>query len=256
MKLFDSHCHLTDERLRDDTDAVVERAREAGLTGLVTIASSLDDARAARDLAARHEDVWFTAGVHPHEAADVERAAIDELRELIAADAPVALGETGLDFHYDNAPRPAQRRCFDWQLELAAETGLPVVVHARDADADVAAAIRAAGADVIGVLHCFAGGTALLDAALEEGWCVSFAGLVSFARWDGADLLRAVPDDRLLVETDSPYLAPVPHRGRTNEPAFVRHVVDAIARLRGADADATAELTEANARRFYRLESS
>ncbi|HUF13771.1 MAG TPA: TatD family hydrolase [Longimicrobiales bacterium] len=256
MKLFDSHCHLTDERLRGDADAVVDRAREAGLTGLVTIASSLVDARAARDLAARHEDVWFTAGVHPHEAADVERATIDELRELTGADAPVALGETGLDFHYDSAPRAAQRRSFDWQLELAAETGLPVVVHARDADGDVAAAIRAAGADVTGVLHCFAGGSALLDAALEEGWCVSFAGLVSFARWDGADLLRAVPDDRLLVETDSPYLAPVPHRGRTNEPAFVRHVVDAIARLRGADADATAALTEVNARRFYRLESS
>lgn len=254
MKLFDSHCHLTDERFRGDADAVVERAREVGLTGLVTIASSLDDARAARDIAARHEDVWFTAGIHPHEAERVERGTIDELRELIDMDTPVAIGETGLDFHYDNSPRAAQRRSFEWHLELAAETGLPVVVHAREADEDVAAAIRAAGSDVTGVLHCFAGGSALLDAALEEGWRISFAGLVTFGKWEGADLLRAVPDDRLLVETDSPYLAPIPHRGRTNEPAFVRHVVEAVARLRDADADAVAALTEANAGRFYRLE--
>ena len=253
MKLFDSHCHLTDERLRGDADAVVARARESGLTGMVTIASNVDDARAAHDIASAHEDVWFTAGVHPHEAAAVERATLSALRELIADASPVAIGETGLDFHYDNSPRAQQRRAFDWQLELAAEAALPVVVHARDADEDVAAAIRAAGADVTGVLHCFAGGSALLDAALEEGWFVSFAGIVTFARFDGADLLRAVPDDRLLVETDSPYLTPVPHRGKTNEPAFVRHVVETIARLRDADVDAVAALTETNARRFYRL---
>ena len=255
MRLFDSHCHLTDERLRDQADAVVERARAAGLTGLVTIASSLADARAAHAIAGRHPDVWCSAGVHPHEAAGVERATMEELAELLDATRVVAIGETGLDFHYDNSPRAAQRRSFDWHLGLAADSGLPVVVHSRDADDDTAAAIRGAGGGVNGVLHCFAGGARLLDAGLEAGWYVSFAGLVSFARYDGADLLRAVPADRLLAETDSPYLAPVPHRGKTNEPAFVAHVVEAMARIRGAEPDELAEVTEANARRFYRLES-
>jgi TatD DNase family protein len=253
--LFDSHCHLTDERLRDRADAVVARAREAGLTGLVTIASNVEDARAAQAIAARHPDVWCSAGVHPHDAAAVERATIDELAELLDGARVVAVGETGLDFHYDNSPRAAQRRSFDWQLGLAADADLPVVVHSRDADDDTAAAIRSAGDGVSGVLHCFAGGARLLDAALEAGWYLSFAGLVSFAKYDGADLLRAVPRDRLLAETDSPYLAPVPHRGKTNEPAYVAHVVAALARLRADEPEPLAEAIEANARRFYRLDS-
>lgn len=256
MTLFDSHCHLTDERLSAEADAVIERSREAGVVGLVTIASDVQDARAALAIATRHAHVWSTAGVHPHGAEQTDPAAMEALRELAADPRVVAIGETGLDFHYDNAPRPAQRRSFDWQLGLAAAAGLPVVVHARDADADVAAAIRAAAGEVIGVLHCFAGGADLLDAALEAGWYVSFAGLVSFARYDGADLLRAVPEDRLLIETDSPYLAPVPHRGRTNEPAFVRHVLQAVAALRGADPAALAERTTANARLCYGLTAS
>ena len=254
MKLFDSHCHLTDERLHADADAVIARARDAGVVGLVTIASDVDDARLALALANRHEDVWSTAGVHPHAAERVDPETVVALRELAAEPRVVAIGETGLDFHYDNSPRPAQRRSFDWQLGLAAATGLPVVVHARDADDDVASAIRAA-TDVTGVLHCFAGGSGLLDAGLEAGWYVSFAGLVSFAKYDGADLLRAVPGDRLLVETDSPYLAPVPQRGRTNEPGFVGHVVEAVARLRGEDPVEVAARTTANARRFYGLDA-
>lgn len=253
MNLFDSHCHLTDERLHADADAVIGRARESGVRGLVTIASDVEDTRAALEIARRHDDVWCSAGVHPHAAEGVGPAAIASLRELAAEPRVVAIGETGLDFHYDNSPRAAQRRSFDWHLEMAEAAALPVVVHARDADVDVTAAIRGAAGAVTGVLHCFAGGATLLEAGLEAGWFVSFAGLVSFAKYDGADLLRAVPDDRLLVETDSPYLAPVPLRGRTNEPAFVRHVVEAVARLRGADADVVAELTSANARRFYGL---
>lgn len=253
MKLFDSHCHLTDARLVPETDAVLERARAAGLVGMVTIASNLDDARAALRIAEAHPDVWATAGVHPHEAANVERRTLDALHDLLEHERVVAVGETGLDYHYDNAPRPVQRRVFDAQLGLAAEHGVPVVVHARDADDDVIAAIRQAEGAVAGVLHCFSSGAALLDAALESGWLVSFAGLISFSRYDGADLLRSVPDDRILFETDSPYLAPVPHRGKTNEPAFVRNVVEAAARMRETDAADLAERATANALRFYGL---
>lgn len=254
MKLFDSHCHLTDERLAAEADAVVERARAAGLIGMVTIASSVDDARAAIAIAERHPDVWASAGCHPHEAARLERGALDALHELVTHQRVVAVGETGLDYHYDNSPRAVQRRVFDAQLGIAAEQGLPIVVHAREADDDVVAALRQAEGAVTGVLHCFSSGAALLDAALEAGWMVSFAGLISFAKYDAADLLRSVPTERILFETDSPYLAPVPHRGRTNEPAFVRHVVEAAARLRDEDAAELAASATANALRFYSIE--
>ncbi|HEX6589918.1 MAG TPA: TatD family hydrolase [Longimicrobiales bacterium] len=251
MTLFDSHCHLTDDRLAAEADAVVERARAAGLVGMVTIASSLEDAERALAIAERHPDVWATAGVHPHEAARVERRTLDALHELLQHERAVAVGETGLDYHYDNSPRAVQRRVFDAQLGIAAEHGVPVVVHAREADDDVVAAIRQAEGAVTGVLHCFSSGAALLDAALEAGWMVSFAGLVSFAKYDGADLLRSVPAERILFETDSPYLAPVPHRGKTNEPAFVRHVVEAAARMREADVEELAAVATANALCFY-----
>jgi TatD DNase family protein len=255
LKLFDSHCHLTDERVAADADAIIDRAREAGLVGMVTIASSVADARAAAALAGAHPDVWTTAGVHPHEAARADRAAFADLRELLEGERIVAVGEAGLDYHYDNSPRAVQRKVFDAQLEIAAEHDLPIVVHAREADDDVVAAIRQSEGAVRGVLHCFSSGAALLEAGLEAGWMVSFAGLITFSKYDGTDLLRAVPDDRLLVETDSPYLAPVPHRGRTNEPAFVKHVLEAAARLRDSDADSLAATTTANALRFYGIEA-
>ena len=255
MKLFDSHCHLTDPRLAGETGAIVTRAREAGLAGMVTIASNVADARAARAIAAAHEDVWASAGVHPHEAAQADASTFADLRELLADERVVAVGECGLDYHYDHSPRDVQRRVFDAQLALAAELDLPVVVHAREADDDVRDAIRQAGTGVRGVLHCFSSGAALLDAGLEAGWMVSFAGLVTFSKFDAGDLVRAVPDDRLLIETDSPYLAPVPRRGKTNEPAFVRHVAEGVARIRGIDVESLAAATCANAFRFYALDA-
>ncbi len=161
------------------------------------------------------------------------------------------MGETGLDYHYDNAPRPVQRALFDEHLVLASETGLPVVVHAREADDDVAAALRGMPAGTLGVLHCFTGGERAFDEAMAAGWYVSFSGIASFGSFDAADFLREVPGDRLLVETDAPYLAPVPRRGRRNEPAYVVHVVEAVARHLGEEPDAVALRTADNARRFY-----
>lgn len=255
MVLFDSHCHLSDERFAADVDAVIERARQAGVSGMVSIASDAADAAAAAALAEGHADVWCTAGIHPHAAATGDDGARARIEALAAGARVVALGETGLDYHYDNAPRAIQRALFDWHLELAARTKLGVVVHSRDAEDDTAAAVRNAGPDVTGVLHCFTAGAALLRCALDAGWYVSFAGLITFRSWTGEELLRQVPADRLLIETDSPYLAPVPERGRRNEPAFVRHTCTAAAGMLGMDPEELALHTTRNARSFYGIDA-
>lgn len=253
MELFDTHCHLTDAAFRDDREAVFVRAGEAGVTRLVSIASTLDDAAAARELARSLEGVWCTAGIHPHEAGNAPADATARLREAAAHPQVVALGETGLDYHYDVAPRDVQRRLFAVHLELAGETGLPVVVHSREADADIAAALADAPAGVLGVLHCFTGGELAFARAMERGWYVSFSGVVSFKSFAAADTLREVPSDRLLLETDAPYLAPVPFRGKRNEPAHLALVAEAVARHLGEDVSAVARRTTENALRFYRL---
>lgn len=252
IEYFDSHCHLTDAAFRDDREAVLHRAAEAGVTRMVTIASDVADARAALDLARGRSGVWCTAGVHPHEAGKASPGDLDAVRELATGhDEVVAIGETGLDFHYDHSPRAVQIALFEAQLALAAEVHLPVVVHAREADDEIAGALRAMPRGTNGVLHCFTGGDAAFAEAVAAGWYVSFSGIASFKSFRAADRLRDVPPDRLLVETDSPYLAPVPQRGRRNEPALVVQVVDAVARLLDVPPTELAHRTTENARRFY-----
>lgn len=253
IEYFDSHCHLTDAAFRDDREAVLHRAREAGVTRMVTIASNVADAGSALVLARSAEGVWCTAGVHPHEAGQAAPDAMDAIRALAAEKQVVALGETGLDYHYDLSPREVQRGLFDAHLALGAEVGLPVVVHAREADDDIAAALANAPEGTLGVLHCFTGGDKAFAAAMDRGWYVSFSGIASFKSFGVADLLRAVPLDRLLAETDAPYLAPVPFRGKRNEPSFVSNVVAAMADHLGRSVDEAARLTTANALRFYGL---
>jgi TatD DNase family protein len=223
------------------------------VTRCVTIASDADDAVAALALAREHEGVHATAGIHPHAADSADDRALARVDELLAEPLIVAVGETGLDYHYDNSDRGAQRRAFDAHLALAAEHDLPVVVHSRSADDDTAAAIRACEGSVRGVLHCFAGGPGLFETGVRAGWWVSFSGLLTFPSYDRRDLALEAPPDRLLIETDSPYLAPVPHRGRTNEPAYVIHVAAAVAALTGETAAAVAERTTRNALAFYDL---
>lgn len=252
IELFDSHCHLTATAFRDDREAVLRRASEAGVTRLVTIASDLADAEDAVELARAWPGVWSTAGVHPHEAGAADPAAIARVRALANEYAEVvAIGETGLDYHYDHSPREVQRRLFDQHLALGAELGRPVIVHAREADEDVAAALRGMPSGTRGVLHCFTGGPLAFEEAIAAGWYVSFSGIASFKSFEAAELLRAVPDDRLLIETDAPYLAPIPMRGKRNEPAYVAYVAEAVAVLRGADATEVAVSTTENACRFY-----
>jgi TatD DNase family protein len=252
IELFDSHCHLTDAAFRDDREAVLLRAHEAGVTRLVTIASNVADARAALELARATEGVWCTAGVHPHEARHGSPEALERVRDALTSEPRLrAVGECGLDYHYDHSPRATQRAVFRAQLEMAAELGRPVVVHCREAEADVVHLVREHKGSVTGVLHCFSGGNELLEVGLDAGWYVSFAGVITFKRFDGGDLLRAVPRDRLLVETDSPYLAPVPNRGQRNEPSYVVRVAEAVARLREETVEEVAAYTAANARTLF-----
>jgi TatD DNase family protein len=250
--LIDSHAHLAGEKFDGDRDAVLQRAWEAGLSHIVLIGETTP---AARDVSrADPARLSFTAGVHPH-AADTFDAARDLalLRDLIA-DGAVAVGECGLDYYYDHSPRERQQEAFQLQLDLAADTALPVVVHTRQAEDDTERMMRAAAArGVRGVLHCYTGSPDLARAAIEVGWCISISGIATFKTWDRDDVVTMIPDAQLLVETDSPYLAPVPHRGRRNESAFLPATVERLAHVRGTTAEALAALTAANAIRFFRL---
>ncbi len=222
--MIDTHAHLG-----DDAPEVLARARAAGVTRVIDVATTLAGARATLERAEQEEGVYACLGVHPHGAADP--GDLDELRELLAHPKAVAVGETGLDYYRDYAPRDAQARLFDRQLALAREVGKPVVIHTRAADDDTRA--RLLGHDGPIVLHCFSSPD-LLDAALERGWYVSFAGNVTYKNaYDLRDAARRVPADRLLAETDSPYLAPQPVRGKRNEPAYVAHTYDFLAELHG-----------------------
>ena len=252
-RLFDSHLHLSDQAFEEDRSAVLQRARDAGVAELVTVASDPADARRAIDLALATPGVWATVGLHPHEAAAFSVELLAELEDLAALPEVVAIGETGLDYHYDNSPREEQLHAFRSQLQLAERAGLPVVVHSRDADEETAALISEFAGRVPGVLHCFTGGNELLTAGLDAGWFVSFSGIVTFKRFDGAEAVRRVPADRLLIETDSPYLSPVPQRGRRNEPSHLIHTCRRVAEIRGEVLETTAEITRDNAITFYNL---
>lgn len=254
-EFIDSHAHLADPAFDDDRDAVIARARGAGAQALVAIGESLGAADRAEAIAADHPGfVHWTAGVHPHDAAAFDpQGDPQRIRDHLARGA-VAVGECGLDYHYDHSPREQQRRAFALQLALAGELARPVVVHTREAADDTAAMIGEAGrVGIRGVLHCFAGPATLAEAALDAGWYLSFSGIVTFKRWADDDLIRLVPDERLLVETDAPYLAPVPHRGKRNEPAFVMLTLAHIARARGRSLEDVAAQTVANTRRFFAL---
>ncbi len=250
--LIDSHAHLAGEKFDADRDAMLQRAWDAGLSHVVVIGET---SSAARDLARTDPArLSFTAGVHPHEADKFDSARDVPLMRALVQDGAVAIGECGLDYYYDHSPRELQLRAFQLQLELAEETSLPVVVHTRQAEDDTLALMRAAaGRGVLGVLHCFTGSPELARAAIDVGWYISISGIATFRTWDRDDVVAMVPDAQLLVETDSPYLAPVPHRGRRNESAFLPATVERLALVRGTTADALGRLTAQNAIRFFKL---
>lgn len=248
--LVDSHCHLADAAFAGDVDRVVERAVRAGVGHVVVVGESRDAAARALALAAAHPALSATAGVHPHTATDWTDGADAWLAGALADQRVVAAGEMGLDYHYDHSPRDRQRAAFDAQLGIAGAAGKPAVIHARDADDDVAAILRN-HPRTVAILHSWSSGPGLLETALALGHYVSFSGMVTFRSWRQDDAIRAVPADRLLVETDAPYLAPVPHRGRRNEPAFAAVVARRVAEVRGIGFEELAALTTANAVRVF-----
>ena len=247
--MIDTHAHL------DGCDALpgelLERARAAGVERVIAVGSGIDSCRAALAVAEQEPGVFAALGIHPHQAGGEEAARLDELRELLAHVRAVAVGETGLDFYRDWAPRERQHEVFAAQLELAAEVGKPVVVHNRDADAETAELLGSFDGTV--VLHCFSS-PGLLEPALERGYYVSFAGNVTFPKADALrEAARRVAADRILAETDSPYLAPQPLRGKPNEPAHVIHTVAALAEARGADAARLVDQIDINATAAFAL---
>lgn len=251
--LIDSHCHLADPSYDADRSLVLERAWTAGVGWVVVIGESRASAERALELASAEPRLATTAGIHPHTAGQWDTAADEWLRIVARDPRVVAVGETGLDYHYDHAPRTAQRVAFEAQLAIAADTGKPAVIHAREADEDVAA-ILDDHPNVTVILHSFSSGMKLLRAGLVHRHYVSFSGMVTFKNWRLDEAIRETPLDRLLVETDGPYLAPVPHRGKRNEPAFVRHVAERIAIVRGLPVEELIASIGDNAQRVFQLQ--
>ena len=253
MRLIDSHCHLNYEGLVERQDEVLENARERGVAGFLNISTRQSEWGEIVALASREPDVWASVGVHPHEAdahPDLGAAALVE-----GADHPrvIAIGECGLDYYYDKSDRAAQRERFEAHVEAARQTGLPLVVHTREAEEDTAEILGRAARDkgVTGVLHCFTGSAELARKGLDLGFYVSLSGIVTFKNAaDLQDIAKWLPADRMLVETDLPFLAPVPHRGQKCEPAFVADTAAFVAGLRGEEPDRLAEATTAN---FFKL---
>lgn len=251
--LIDSHCHLDFPELAGDEEAVLARARLAGVGGMLTIGTRLDQFERVRAIAERHENVWCSVGVHPHEAKEEGQRTPDRLIEATRHPKVVGIGETGLDFYYEHSPRAEQAESFRSHIAASRATGLPLIVHTRDADRetiDILEEETERGA-FPGLIHCFSSGPEVAQHALALGFYISISGIVTFKAAESLRaIVRDIPLDRLLVETDSPYLAPIPKRGRTNEPAFVAHTAAKVAELKGIG---IAELEAATTANFFKL---
>ena len=251
--LVDSHCHLDSFDPAEQPD-LIRRAREAGVAELVTIGTGMEQSRSLRDLAARL-GVWCTVGVHPNSVADAPLATADEIARLTEHPRVVGIGESGLDYFYTTVPRDAQQASFRQHIRAAQLTGLPLAIHARDADEDIARLLReetGRGGAFPFLLHCFSSGRDLAETAVLMGGYVSFSGILTFPKSVGnREIARDLPADRIMVETDAPYLAPKPNRGKRNEPAWVRHTAEALAAVRGVTPAELADLTTANFRCLF-----
>lgn len=251
--LIDSHCHLDFPDFADEREAVIARARQAGVGGMLSICTRMGDFPAISALSERQPGIWCTVGVHPHEAEKADTLGAEALVRAASHPRVVGLGEAGLDFYYEHSPRAVQERVFRAHIRAARRTGLPVVIHTRDADDDTIRLLedeQAAGA-FGGVIHCFSAGARVAETALRHGMYISFSGIVTFKNADAVrDVARIVPADRLLVETDAPYLAPVPVRGKRCEPAFTAHTARFLAGLLDTDPEELARRTTEN---FFRL---
>jgi len=255
--VIDTHCHLADAKFRDDVEAVIARAASAGVAQIISVGAigPIENDRLTVEVAERHKNVFAVVGVHPHDAKDCTPERISPLRDLAGSKKVVAIGESGLDFHYLHSPREAQEASLRAHLALAAELDLPIVIHCRDAERRLAEIVRQTGIPPRGgVIHCFTGDASAAREFLALGFCISFSGIITFK--NSAQIREAstiVPGDRVMVETDSPYLAPEPYRGKRNEPAYVIRTLEMLANLRGVDATALGAQVVANATRVFSL---
>jgi TatD DNase family protein len=255
--LIDSHCHLDYFNLPGEQEEVIARARAAGVEQMVTIGVTLSQSKQAIDIAEKYEHVWACVGIHPNHAADEGQVPEPEVIATLAAHKKViGIGESGLDYFYDKAPRDVQQLNFRANIRAAQISGLPLAIHARDADDDIARILaeeRAGGGDFAFLLHCFSSTRKLAEAAVEMGGYVSFSGILTFPKsLELREIAADIPLDRLLVETDSPYLAPVPFRGKRNEPAYTVHTAQKLGEIKGLPPEAIADLTTSNFRKLYR----
>ena len=255
--LIDSHAHIQGKEYAGDVEAVITRARDAGVDKIIAVGgagemSSNDDAVALANL---YENVYATVGMHPHDAKDVGAEELENLRDLTVHPKVIAVGETGLDYYYSHSAHDVQRRVFMDFINLARETGLPLVVHERDAAQDAAQLLRSEGnGNLRGVIHCFTGNYEAACAYLDLGFYLSLTGIITFKNAESLrDVVRQVPLEKMLVETDSPYLTPVPHRGKRNEPAYVRLVAEAIAKIKGVSLEEIAQITTGNVRNLFKI---
>lgn len=249
--LVDSHCHLNFPEFKDDLPEVLERATTMGVTTYLTVNTKLTDALELQKIADTYPRVFCSVGVHPHDAADYASTdLIDQIKALTSHPKVVALGETGLDYHYEHSPRDQQIEAFKIHLEAGCALDLPIIVHTREADADTLNCLDGYPKSR-GVFHCFTGGTQMAQGGLDRGYFISFSGIITFKKSEELrEVVKYVPLDRMLVETDAPFLAPLPHRGKRNEPGFTRHTAEMIAEIKGISLTEVAEITTRN---FYTL---
>lgn len=253
--LFDTHAHIVDSRFGTEQEAVIQRAEANGVNWILNAGADMHSSYLGVGLAEKYDQVYAAVGIHPHDAKDAKSADYEQLAVWATHPKVVAIGEIGLDYHYDFSPREIQQAVFSHQLQMARQTGKPVIIHDREAHADVLATIKEAGAGLTGVFHCFSGSWEMAQEVLSMGFYISIAGPVTFTNAHKLlDIAQLVPLDRLLIETDSPYLTPHPHRGKRNEPAYVRLVGEKIAHIRGIELAQLAQATTANAKRLFAIE--
>ncbi|EAX48049.1 hydrolase, TatD family [Thermosinus carboxydivorans Nor1] len=252
--LFDSHAHVDDKRFDADRAEVIARLAAGGVTGFLNVGADMASSARSLTLAEQYDNIYAAVGVHPHDAKDVRESDYDQLAAWAAHPKVVAIGETGLDYYYNLSPREVQQRIFIRHLDLARQLDLPFIIHDRDAHGDVLAIIKKEAKGLRGVFHCFSGSLEMAREVIKLGFYVSLAGPVTYPNAAKLkEVAASVPLERLLIETDSPYLTPQPHRGRRNEPAHVRYVAETIAALRGLSLEQVAAATAANARELFRL---
>ncbi|MFW6287620.1 MAG: TatD family hydrolase [bacterium] len=255
MALIDTHAHLDFPRYDKDRNDIIAKAWDSGISYIVNVGADMISSRRSIGLAEEYPFIFATVGVHPHDASDVNQDLLDELREMAAHDRVVAIGEIGLDYHYDNSPREVQKSAFRDQLKLADELSLPVVIHSREADEDTLEILKAGfNQNNGGIMHCFGSGLKMAIECLDMGMYLAFGGVSTFKNADDLrEVIKAVPLDRILLETDSPYLTPEPFRGKRNEPRYVRFVAEKIAEIKSLDLIEVAETTTSNAIKVYGL---